>query len=121
MEDHIETGKWGEAEAIRLLKRTGMEILDVNWKFLHLEIDIVARDRNEIVVVEVKTRQSSEHGEPETFVNRPKQRKLIRAANYYLEHHRLKEEVRFDVIGILKLPNQIVTNHIRGAFSPNEL
>ncbi|HLG03029.1 MAG TPA: YraN family protein [Bacteroidia bacterium] len=112
------TGKWGEEEAIRHLRGKGMLILDVNWKFLHLEIDIIARDQKEIVIVEVKTRGTNAFGEPETFVNKTKQKKLIRAANLYLEQKKLSDEVRFDVIGIVKTNNIKTIMHIPGAFSP---
>ena len=113
-----EKGKWGEEEALRFLRGKGFEILDMNWKFLHLEIDIVAREGNEIVIVEVKTRGTDAFGEPETFVNKTKQKKLIRAANHYLELKNLSDEIRFDVIGIVKRNNQKVLKHIPGAFAP---
>lgn len=113
-----EKGKWGEEEALRFLRSKGFEILDLNWKFLHLEIDIVAREGKELVIVEVKTRGTDAFGEPEVFVNKTKQKKLIRAANLYLEQKNISDEVRFDVIGIVKKNNQKTLRHIPGAFAP---
>jgi putative endonuclease len=111
-------GKWGEEEAIRYLRGKGMEIIDINWKFLHLEIDIVARDGKEVVIVEVKTRGTDAFGEPEVFVNKTKQSRLIRAASYYIAQKGISEEVRFDVIGIVKRLDQRSLKHIAGAFAP---
>lgn len=110
-------GKWGETEAIRILTEQGLEVIEANWTFLHLEIDIVAKDGDKLVIVEVKTRGSNEYGEPEMFVTRSKQKKLIRAANWYMEHKKLTNEVRFDVIGIVKNGNEVVTNYVKDAFS----
>ncbi|MBI3510326.1 MAG: YraN family protein [Bacteroidetes bacterium] len=118
MEEKISIGKWGELEAVRLLRSKGYHILDVNWIFLHLEIDIVAMDGEQLVIVEVKTRSTNRHGEPEMFVNKKKQSRLVRAANLYLQHKHLTNEVRFDVVGIVRANNRLTTQHIAGAFSP---
>jgi putative endonuclease len=111
-------GKWGEEAAMRYLRGKGFVIREMNWTFLHLEIDIVAMDGNELVIVEVKTRGTDAFGEPELFVNKTKQAKLIRAANLYLEHKKLTNEVRFDVVGIIKRNNESILKHIPGAFQP---
>ncbi|CAN5332007.1 YraN family protein [soil metagenome] len=116
--DKQEKGKWGEEAAVRFLRGKGFEIKELNWKFLHLEIDIVAMDGNELVIVEVKTRGTDAFGEPEVFVNKTKQSRLIRAANYYLEQKKLNCEVRFDIVGIVKRNNESVLRHIPGAFHP---
>jgi putative endonuclease len=118
MAENQAKGKWGEEEAVRLLRQKGLEIICLNWRFLHLEIDIVAMEKNTLVIVEVKTRGSDAFGEPELFVNKTKQKKLIRAANHYLEQNRLTNEVRFDVIGIVKNKNEMRTKHIPNAFLP---
>ena len=110
-------GKWGEVEAIRLLKENGLDVIEANWTFLHLEIDIVAKEGDTLVVVEVKTRGTDAYGEPEMFVTKAKQKRLIRAANWYLQNKNLTNEVRFDVVGIVKQGDAFVTNHIRNAFS----
>ncbi len=110
-------GKWGELEAIRLLKENGLEVIEANWTFLHLEIDIVAKDGDTLVVVEVKTRSTDAYGEPEMFVSRAKQKKLIRAANWYLQNKKLNNEVRFDVIGIVRSGDQVISKYVQCAFS----
>ncbi|HET6992300.1 MAG TPA: YraN family protein, partial [Bacteroidia bacterium] len=118
MSENQKLGQWGEDAAVRFLRGKGFEIREMNWKFLHLEIDIVAMDGNELVIVEVKTRRTDAFGEPEMFVNKQKQSKLIRAANLYLEQKKLNCEVRFDVVGIVKRNNESVLKHIPGAFQP---
>ena len=116
--ENQQKGKWGEESAMHYLRGKGFEIKDLNWKFLHLEIDIVAMDGEQLVIVEVKTRGTDAFGEPEVFVNKTKQKKLIRAANLYLEQKKLSCEVRFDVVGIVKRNNESVLRHIPGAFQP---
>jgi putative endonuclease len=111
-------GKWGELEAIRLLKDNGLDVIEANWSFLHLEIDIVAKEGDTLVIVEVKTRGTNAYGEPEMFVSRAKQKKLIRAANWYLQNKKLSNEVRFDVVGIVKTGDAIATKYIKNAFAP---
>ncbi len=113
-------GKWGEIEAIRLLRENGLEVIECNWTFLHLEIDIVAKDGNTLVVVEVKTRTTDEYGDPESFVTRAKQKKLIRAANWYLTNKKLECEVRFDVIGIVREFDSATMHYVKDAFTALE-
>ena len=113
-------GKWGEMEAIRLLKENGMEVIEANWIFLHLEIDIVAKDGDTLVVVEVKTRSTDAYGDPEMFVSREKQKKLIRAANWYLLNKNLNNEIRFDVVGIVQGYEGTRTSYIKEAFTSME-
>ena len=110
-------GKWGEMEAIRLLKENGLEVIEANWIFLHLEIDIVAKDGDTLVIVEVKTRSTDAYGDPEMFVSRAKQKKLIRAANWYLQNKKLNNEVRFDVVGIVQGFDGTKTRYIKDAFT----
>lgn len=118
MNDKQATGKWGEMEAIRMMKERGIEVIEANWTFLHLEIDIVGKDGNTLVIAEVKTRTSAEYGDPEMFVTRAKQKKLIRAANKYVQHKHLDCEVRFDVIGIVKDGDRVEYSYVKDAFTP---
>lgn len=113
-------GKWGEIEAIKLLKENGLEVIEANWTFLHLEIDIVAKDGNTLVIVEVKTRSTDAYGDPEMFVSRAKQKKLIRAANWYLQNKKLNNEVRFDVVGIVQGFDGVKTRYVKDAFTAME-
>ncbi len=116
MAQHNEIGTKGEEIAVAFLKEKGYTILETNWHFKHLEADIIAQIEKIIVVVEVKTRQSNYFGEPETFVNKQKQKNLIKTANQYIIQNNLQLEVRFDVISIILSDTQKKINHIQDAF-----
>ena len=68
-----ELGTWGEDYACRYLIQNGFTMLSRNFRFKKYEIDIVAKKDNEIIIVEVKTRQTAEIGEPWRAVTRSKQ------------------------------------------------
>jgi putative endonuclease len=112
----IETGKKGEEQALAYLKGHGYRILHVNWRFKKLEVDIIARDGEFLVVVEVKTRRNADFGEPEVFVKKEKQKKVIRAAHEYVKLFGVEEEVRFDIIAVNNETGHI--EHIKRAYYP---
>ena len=114
MSKTIETGKQGEDQATSFLQNRGYEILARNWRYKHLEIDIIARDTNELVIIEVKSRSTDRYGSPEHFVTKEKQRKLIKAAHAYITEKELEMEVRFDIVSITRAGNK--TEHIKNAF-----
>ncbi len=116
MKDHIELGKAGEELAVKHLEGKGYTVLERNWRFGREEIDIIARNGNFLVVVEVKTRTSNVLVEPEASVTRAKQRILVRAANAFVNYRKQKGEVRFDIITILARPEGMELNHIVDAF-----
>jgi putative endonuclease len=76
MAEHNETGKRGEEIAADYLLSKGYIILETNWRYKNLEADIIATIDNTLVVAEVKTRKTNYFGEPETFVNKQKQKNL---------------------------------------------
>lgn len=117
MPNNTEKGNLGEELALGYLKSKGYEILDQNWRFRHLEIDIVASINNFLVIVEVKMRANDEFGRPEEFVTRAKQKKLVKAAHYYIQENNIDLETRFDVIAILEYP-KLSLEHFEGAFYP---
>jgi len=110
----IEIGKNGEEQAVAFLKNAGYTILHKNWRFKHLEIDIIAQHGNEIIIVEVKTRATDFFGTPESFVNKDKQRKLLKAAHGYIVTHNIDSEVRFDIVAVVTSNNKVY--HIENAF-----
>jgi len=112
----IELGKKGEELATRLLEEKGYHILERNWRWGKEEIDIIARDGNFLVIVEVKTRSSGDYASPESSVTKIKQRTLIRAANAYCRYKGHQGEVRFDIISIIIGPDGEEINHIDDAF-----
>ena len=118
MADHNDIGKLGEELAVQYLIDKGYEILERNWRNVHKEIDIIARDGQDLVIVEVKTRQTDEYGNPDTAVTKQKQNRLIAAANAYLFSKRLDIDTRFDIISIIFRDGAPVIEHIEDAFLP---
>ncbi|MEI7501436.1 MAG: YraN family protein [Bacteroidota bacterium] len=116
MNNHIELGKAGEEIAVGYLEAKGYLILDRNWRWGRQELDIIARDGNFIVIVEVKTRHSEYFAEPGTYVNRDKQRIQVRAANGWVRYHKQEGDVRFDVMFILVIGGSVKIQHIEDAF-----
>ncbi len=117
MSNHYQLGQKGEISAKDYLLKLGYDILETNWRFSRKEIDIIALDRKQLVVVEVKTRAGSFYGNPQEFVSKSKQKHLIRAADAYLEQNHFDLEVRFDIIAIVQKPEPKI-EHIKGAFYP---
>ncbi|WP_298859358.1 YraN family protein [uncultured Gimesia sp.] len=122
-------GKWfgkllgdkGERAAVRFLKRQGYSILARQYRTDLGEIDIIALDRETVVFIEVKTRQSDFKGQPYEAVTRQKQSQLTRLASAFLKNHQLlNSPARFDVISILwpvqKSAPEI--QHFQNAFAP---
>lgn len=118
MADHNDLGMEGEDMAVAHLVKNGYSILERNWRFGKEEIDIIARIGQELVVVEVKTRNSDFFGEPHEFVSKSKQNHMIRAAHAYVEKRDLDLEVRFDIIGIIINKAGQKLDHMEGAFQP---
>jgi len=118
MSDAIELGKKGEEIALLHLKSNSYNILETNWRFRHLELDIIAMKDNILVVVEVKTRSSDYFEQPPDTVNRRKQKLIIEATNSYIDTHDISQEVRFDIITIYFSARSYKLDHIEDAFYP---
>lgn len=100
MPKSLETGKKGEQQAITCLKTAGYTILEVNWRFKKLEIDIIARDGDFLAFIEVKTRKNADFGAPELFVTKAQQKRIIRAAHQYILENPVELETRFDIVSV---------------------
>lgn len=118
MAQHNELGKAGEELALKHLRKSGYTIFAVNWYYGHEEIDIIAKDGETLVVVEVKTRAGTDFGEPEFAVNRRKQKSIVRVADAYIQENDLDVETRFDVISVVINKNETQLHHIEDAFYP---
>jgi len=95
-------GKIGENVAADFLKQNGYEILEQNYFYNHGEIDIVAKEGNTLVFVEVKSRRTTTFGEPEESVT-PKKQELLRrtAEGYVIEKNIGNMNCRFDVVSVV--------------------
>lgn len=110
------TSQKGEDLAVKSLKKAGYKVLVRNYRNPLGEIDIVAKEEDVIVFVEVKTRKVTKFGLAKEAVHLQKQKKLIRLAQAYLKQHRLTEvRARFDVVAIQLDSNRIEI--IKNAFS----
>ena len=101
---HNDTGKTGEALAIEFFRERDYLILHTNWRWRHLEIDLIATKGNYLHFIEVKTRTSERFGKPEANVSRKKLRNLQDAAAAYLHTYPSKKRIQFDVLSILSTP-----------------
>ena len=114
-----ELGKKGEEIAVVFLKKQGYKILARNWFYDHKEIDIIARQGDEIVIVEVKTREGDYFEEPWEAVSVKKIRNLVEVAEAWLILKEIDLETRFDVISIIFSDDvNYELKHFPGAFIP---
>ncbi|MCE5287067.1 MAG: YraN family protein [Pelosinus sp.] len=115
--NHITTGEIGEAIAADFLERQGYKILVCRYRCKIGEIDIIAKRKNTLVFVEVKTRRTTAFGRPSEAVNLRKQQKIISTALCYLNEKReLSAACRFDIVEILLAGSRTECNHIVNAF-----
>lgn len=117
MAEHNELGKLGEQMALEHLQLKKYALLMRNYRFKKSEIDLIMRDGEMLVFVEVKTRQTAEIGEPYLAVTRSKQKQLIKAAHQYIIEHNLNLEARFDVVSIVHNSFRTKIEYIEGAFT----
>lgn len=104
MAQHLKTGSAGEKMAIEYLKYLGYQIRETNWKFSRAEIDIIAKDGDILVFIEVKTRTNIEYGRPEEFVRKKKTNLILDASQRYMESIEYDWEIRFDIVSVIFHP-----------------
>jgi len=99
---HNIIGNLGEIIASNFLRdQKNYTILENNWRFSHAEIDIIAKDKETLVFVEVKTRSSGKFGRPEEFITDKKILLIQDAANEYMKFVKHEWSIRFDIISII--------------------
>lgn len=114
-----EIGDFGEDVAEKYLKDNDYEVLKRNFRLKFGEIDIIAKQNDCIVFVEVKTRKSSDFGQPSEYVNLRKQIRIKKASAVYIDIE--NNDIRFDVIEVFyseRGGNLVLNsiNHIENAF-----
>lgn len=117
MARHNELGKWGEEQVVEKLILDGYTIAERNWRMNHLEIDIVATRGEDIVFVEVKTREDSQSN-PLDAMTPKKVALLCRAAETYLRINRITLIPRFDVAAVTGDGHTCQIDYIPNAFLP---
>ena len=91
------TGKFGEQKALSYLVEKKYKIIETNWRYQKSEIDIIASKNNELVFVEVKTRTNSVVSQ-ENLISIAQQKRIIYAADYYINKNKIDLNIRFDLI-----------------------
>jgi putative endonuclease len=110
-------GEQGEALAVHRLKKAGYKIIETNYRTRRGEIDIIAKDKDTIVFVEVKSRRSVNFGNPKQAVTLRKQKKISMVALYYLKTTgQSSAKARFDVVTVISSQDKPQVEIIKNAF-----
>ncbi|GAA3632040.1 YraN family protein [Flavivirga jejuensis] len=116
MAQHNELGKKGEQLAVDFLLKNGYDIVERNYRSGKAEVDIIAQQKDTLAIIEVKTRSTTDFGNPQDFV-KPKQiQRLVNAVDEYVNTNDLDVEVRFDIIAIVKEGKGFNIEHLEDAF-----
>lgn len=116
MAQHNDLGKKGEQLAVDFLLKNGYKIMERNYRFDKAEVDIIAQKNNILAIIEVKTRSTTDFGNPEQFV-KPKQiQRLVKAVDAYVIVNDLDVETRFDIVAIVKDKTGFQIEHLENAF-----
>ena len=118
MPSQREIGEIAEGLAKQHLLKLNYKILDTNWYYGHLELDIVARDRDELVIVEVKSRNGIRYEHPSEAVTNVKIKRIVEAADAYIQEKDIELETRFDIITIIFFEKKFELEHFKDAFYP---
>lgn len=116
-----QTGREAELSARRYLERAGLRLLEANYRCRQGELDLIMEEDQVLVFIEVRYRSNQRFGTGAESVNGPKQRKLIRAAQHFLQRHpRLAARpCRFDVVALGPANRGQPVEWIRNAFQMN--
>jgi len=104
MTTNYEIGQIAETTASDYLQKKKLQLITKNYRCQHGEIDLIMKDKDHTVFVEVRFRQCSQYGDSIETISPSKQSRLIRTAYHYLQRHNLIDKVncRFDVLGLNK-------------------
>lgn len=99
------------------MKNLGYWILVRNFKTNNGEIDIIAKDKDEYVFIEVKTRVSKKYGRPLDAINESKKKHILQTSKYYIYVNNLENKfIRYDVIEVYMNEKNYLINHIKNVF-----
>jgi putative endonuclease len=105
-------GQWGEQHVQQYIKKMGWKVIALNFHSRFGEIDIIAKDHNEIVFIEVKTRTDHSFGEPQEAVTKKKLQKMLKTAEWYLlQTKQEKVPYRFDVFSVFEKDGIVTVEH----------
>jgi len=112
----VAQGTAAEDFALRYLETRGLILVTRNFRCRVGELDLILRDGEHLVFVEVRSRRHDRFGTPAESVTRRKQQRLLRAAAFYLQRQRLDLPCRFPVVAILQTGNEAQVEWIQDAF-----
>ena len=117
MSDYLahQRGEQGEEMAARFLQAKRLTLEAKNYRHRRSEIDLVMRDRDTLVFVEVKLRRNANFGDPETFVDQAQAERIAEAADQYVHEIAWEGNIRFDIVAITLQP-QTAIEHFEDAF-----
>ncbi|KAB2933441.1 MAG: YraN family protein [Candidatus Contendobacter sp.] len=115
----VAQGTAAEDLALRYLEARGLSLVTRNFRCRSGELDLIMRDGEQLVFVEVRSRRHARYGTPAESVTRTKQQRLLRAAAFYLQRQHLDLPCRFDVVAILQPDGEPQIEWIRDAFQLN--
>ena len=113
----MKLGLIGENRAVEFFYRKKYQIIQRNWKFNKYEIDIIAIDNKELVIIEVKTRTNSLQNIKE-IITKSQQKRIISAADSFIKENKIDLDVRFDMILVEKIIKSYKFTHIKEIFYP---
>ena len=108
-------GQRGEALAVAHLERLGFSLVERNYRYRRGEVDLIVRQANTLVFVEVKLRKDTEYGHPESFVNASQADRIVAVADHYVHKINWQGMIRFDVVAITLHP-KLTLEHFEDAF-----
>ncbi|MFV0267563.1 MAG: YraN family protein [Draconibacterium sp.] len=113
-----EIGQIAENLAKEHLEKLGYTILEQNWHYGHLELDLVAQDQEMLVIVEVKARSGLRYEHPSEAVTNSKMKRIVEAADAYIVEHDLDLDTRFDIVTVIFINQKFELEHFKDAFYP---
>ena len=116
-----EIGDLGEEIALHYLLNAGYKILEKKWHYGHLELDIIAKEGHDLVVVEVKTRSGKPFEFPSDALTSKQMKMIVEAADAFTQQRDLCIETRFDLIIVILYGENHELEHFKEAFSPYDV
>lgn len=110
---HLIQGERSEQLACRYLLKQGLELVEKNFRSKHGELDLILRDQQRLIIVEVRFRKTATYGGAIESITKKKQSRIIAATEYYLMINKINSPIRFDVI-TMSTDSEI--NWIKNAF-----
>ncbi|MFT5242906.1 MAG: putative endonuclease [Glaciecola sp.] len=116
MANHNELGKKGEELATDFLLKKGYDIIARNYIYQKAEVDIIAKKGDVLAIVEVKTRTSTDFGDPQQFLKPKQMQRIIKAVDFFVNDNEMDVDVRFDIIAIVLNNKGMSLEHLEDAF-----